>query len=149
MSNKKKIIDEYKKKIDFLKKHNKYYFIKDAPKVTDSKFDKVKKETLELVKKNPYLEKIINLSNIIGARPSSKFKKILHLKPMLSLSNAFDRNDMVDFLKKINNFLNLKKENLELFSEPKIDGISATLIYEKDYLLKVCQGETVLLERTF
>jgi DNA ligase (NAD+) len=136
MSNKKKIIDEYKKKIDFLKKHNKYYFIKDAPKVTDSKFDKVKKETLELVKKNPYLEKIINLSNIIGARPSSKFKKILHLKPMLSLSNAFDRDDMVDFLKKINNFLNLKKENLELFSEPKIDGISATLIYEKGLLVK-------------
>ena len=136
MSNKKKIIDEYKKKIDFLKKHNKYYFIKDAPKVTDSKFDKVKKETLELVKKNPYLEKIINLSNIIGARPSSKFKKILHLKPMLSLSNAFDRNDMVDFLKKINNFLNLKKENLELFSEPKIDGISATLIYDKGLLVK-------------
>ena len=136
MSNKKKIIDEYKKKIDFLKKHNKYYFIKDAPKVTDSKFDKVKKETLELVKKNPYLEKIINLSNIIGARPSSKFKKILHLKPMLSLSNAFNRDDMVDFLKKINNFLNLKKENLELFSEPKIDGISATLIYEKGLLVK-------------
>ena len=95
MSNKKKIIDEYKKKI------------KDAPKVTDSKFDKVKKETLELVKKNPYLKKIKNLSNIIGARPSSKFKKILHLKPMLSLNNAFDRNDMVDFLKKIKNFLNL------------------------------------------
>ena len=103
MSNKKKIIDEYKKKIDFLIKHNKYYFTKDAPKVTDSKFDKVKKETLELVKKNPYLKKIKNLSNIIGARPSSKFKKILHLKPMLSLSNAFDRNDMVDFLKKILN----------------------------------------------
>ncbi|MDB9744786.1 NAD-dependent DNA ligase LigA [Pelagibacteraceae bacterium] len=136
MSNKKKIIDEYKKKIDFLIKHNKYYFTKDAPKVTDSKFDKVKKETLELVKKNPYLKKIKNLSNIIGARPSSKFKKILHLKPMLSLSNAFDRNDMVDFLKKINNFLNLKKENLELFSEPKIDGISATLIYEKGLLVK-------------
>jgi DNA ligase (NAD+) len=136
MSDKKKIIDEYKKKIDFLKKHNKYYFTQDAPKVTDSEYDKVKKETLELAKKNPYLEKIINVSNIVGARPSNKFKKILHLKPMLSLSNAFDRNDMVDFLKKINNFLNLKKENLELFSEPKIDGISATLIYEKGLLVK-------------
>ena len=43
---------------------------------------------------------------------------------------------MVDFLKKINNFLNLKKENLELFSEPKIDGISATLIYERGSLVK-------------
>jgi len=136
MSSKKKIIVEYKKKINFLKKHNKYYFTQDAPKVSDSEYDKVKKETLELVKKNPYLDKIINASSIVGARPSNKFKKILHLKPMLSLSNAFDRGDMVDFLKKINNFLNLKKENLELFSEPKIDGISATLIYEKGSLVK-------------
>ena len=110
MSNKKKIINEYKKKIDFLIKHNKFYFTQDAPKITDAEFDKVKKETLELVKKNPYLDQIINVSSIVGARPSNKFKKILHLKPMLSLSNAFDRNDMVDFLKKINNFLNLKKE---------------------------------------
>ncbi len=136
MSNKKKIIVEYKKKIIFLKKHNKYYFTQDAPKVSDSEYDKVKKETLELVKKNPYLEKIINASSIVGAKPSNKFKKILHLKPMLSLSNAFDRSDMVDFLKKINNFLNFKKENLELFSEPKIDGISASLIYEKGSLVK-------------
>ena len=99
MSNKKKIIVEYKKKIDFLKKHNEYYFTQDAPKVSDSEYDKVKMETLELAKKNPYLEKIINASSIVGARPSNKFKKILHLKPMLSLSNAFDRSDMVDFLK--------------------------------------------------
>ena len=147
MSNKKKIINEYKKKIDFLIKHNKFYFTQDAPKITDYEFDKVKKETLELVKKNPYLEKIINVSSIVGARPSNKFKKILHLKPMLSLSNAFDRNDMVDFLKKINNFLNLKKENLELFSEPKIDGISATLIYEKGSLVKgLSRGDGVIGE---
>ncbi len=147
MSNKKKIINEYKKKINFLIKHNKFYFTQDAPKITDYEFDKVKKETLELVKKNPYLDQIINVSSIVGARPSNKFKKILHLKPMLSLSNAFDRNDMVDFLKKINNFLNLKKENLELFSEPKIDGISATLIYEKGSLVKgLSRGDGVIGE---
>ena len=56
---------------------------------------------------------------------------------MLSLSNAFDKNDMGDFLKKIKNFLNLKEKKIELFSEPKIDGISATLIYEKG---KLCKG---------
>ena len=55
---------------------------------------------------------------------------------MLSLSNAFDKNDMEDFIKKINNFLNTKNKNLELFCEPKIDGISATLIYEKGILTK-------------
>ena len=55
---------------------------------------------------------------------------------MLSLSNAFNLEDMKDFLKKINNFLNLSNKNLEIFSEPKIDGISATLIYENGILTK-------------
>jgi DNA ligase (NAD+) len=53
---------------------------------------------------------------------------------MLSLSNAFEENDMKDFVKKVNNFLNLSNEKLELFVEPKIDGISASLIYEKGVL---------------
>ena len=55
---------------------------------------------------------------------------------MLSLSNAFSKNDMIDFLKKINNFLNLNNETIELSSEPKIDGISASLIYENGVLTK-------------
>ena len=54
---------------------------------------------------------------------------------MLSLSNAFDTNDMIDF-QKINNFLNIKNINIELFAEPKIDGISATLIYDRGVLIK-------------
>ena len=67
---------------------------------------------------------------------SEKFKKIQHLKPMLSLSNAFDKSDMKDFLSKVNNFLNNENKNIELSSEPKIDGISATLIYENGSLTK-------------
>ena len=55
---------------------------------------------------------------------------------MLSLSNAFSDNDMEDFMKKLNNFLNEKNKFIELFSEPKIDGISSTLIYEKGILTK-------------
>ena len=55
---------------------------------------------------------------------------------MLSLSNAFDLNDMKDFQKKVNNFLLLKDKQFELFCEPKIDGISATLIYENGILTK-------------
>ena len=54
---------------------------------------------------------------------------------MLSLSNAFNKKDMEDFIK-INNFLNLKNENIEFISEPKIDGISATLVYENGKLVK-------------
>ena len=87
------------------------------------------------------------LDNNVGATPLNKFKKIHHLKPMLSLSNAFDRNDMKDFLKKINNFLNYKNKDIELFSEPKIDGISATLIYENGKLKRgLSRGDGIVGE---
>ena len=55
---------------------------------------------------------------------------------MLSLANAFDKKDMYDFDKKIRNFLNFSSKNIEYFSEPKIDGISATLIYKNGILIK-------------
>ena len=110
MSEKKKIQSEYIKKINLLKKYNKFYFINDAPQISDSEYDKIKKNLLELEKKNPYLKKLKNISNIIGAPPSNKFKKIRHLKPMLSLSNAFEKKDMEDFQKKINNYLNTQEK---------------------------------------
>ena len=136
MNEKDKIIKQFKSKVKSLKKHNKLYHLNDSPIISDSQYDKIKIDILELEKKYPYLEKIENINNIVGAKPSNKFKKIKHLRPMLSLSNAFNIDDMQDFLKKINNFLNKKNENIKLFSEPKIDGISATLIYEKGNLIK-------------
>ena len=136
MSKKNEIIKKFKDLISSLKQHNKLYFINDSPKITDSEYDILKKKIYDLEKKYPYLNKIEKVSSIVGAKPSNKFKKINHLIPMLSLSNAFDKNDMKDFMKKINNFLNLKNMGLELFTEPKIDGISATLIYEKGVLIR-------------
>ena len=134
MNEKDKVTRDYKKKIATLKKHNKLYFIKDSPEISDARYDQIKKELNSLEQKYPYLKSYGSVDNLVGATPSNKFKKVKHLKPMLSLSNAFDKKDMEDFLKKIKNFLNLKSENIEFFSEPKIDGISATLIYENGEL---------------
>ncbi len=136
MNSKEKIIEKYQSNIKNLKKHNDLYFNKDNPKISDAEYDKIKKETIELEKKHDFLKKIDSVKDIVGATPTNKFKKIKHLKPMLSLSNAFDKDDIVDFIKKINNFLNINKKDIEFFSEPKIDGISATLIYEKGILSK-------------
>ena len=131
-----KIIDNFKNKIKILKKHNQSYYAKDNPTISDAEYDIIKKELLALEKKYPYLKKITSVDKIVGTPPLNKFKKVKHLLPMLSLSNAFNLNDMKDFLKKINNFLNKKNEIIELFCEPKIDGISATLIYENGILVK-------------
>ena len=131
-----KLLKMHQLKIKDLKKHNNYYYNNDSPIINDFEYDKIKKELLELENKFPFLKKNESVSNIIGAKPLNKFNKIKHLKPMLSLSNAFNKDDMLDFQKKIINFLSLKDKKIELFAEPKIDGISATLIYEKGLLAK-------------
>ncbi len=136
MSKKSEIISLFKGKINILKKHNKYYYNEDNPKITDSEYDILKKEIFDLEKNHSYLKRLNLTSNIFGFKPANKFKKIKHLSPMLSLSNVFNKEDMGDFLKKIKNFLNLQNDSIELFSEPKIDGISATLIYENGKLTK-------------
>ncbi len=134
MTKQEKIKELYKEKIGKLNRYNRAYFEKDNPIISDQEFDKLKKELLELAKKYPFLKKIQNLDTLVGSKPSSKFDKVRHSKPMLSLNNAFEKEDMLDFKKKINNFLNNKSE-IQLSSEPKIDGISATLRYENGKLV--------------
>ncbi len=147
MLSKNTLLKEYKKKISEIKKHNSLYFNHDNPKISDKEYDDLKKEIILLENKHLFLKKLNLLSTIVGAKPTNKFKKIQHLKPMLSLSNAFDKKDMFDFVKKIKNFLNINKENVELFSEPKIDGISATLIYQNGKLIRgLSRGDGVIGE---
>jgi len=135
MKNKKEIIKLFNKKIKYLNKHNKLYFTDDNPEISDSEYDKIKKETTKLKEEHSFLKEL-KTGITVGAPPSNKFKKIKHLLPMLSLSNAFEIDDMRDFLKKINNYLKFENKQIELLSEPKIDGISATLIYEKGVLIR-------------
>ncbi len=142
-----KILKQYKEKIKELIKHNDLYFNNDNPKISDSEYDKLKGEILILEKKYSFINKLSLSKKIIGSKPSNKFKKTKHLLPMLSLSNAFEKKDMEDFLKKVKNFLNLKDNKIELFSEPKIDGISATLIYEHGILKKgLSRGDGIIGE---
>ena len=129
------IINNFKKKINFFKKQNRIYFANDNPQISDAEYDKIKIELLELEKNYPYLKKIGSVEKIIGSAPSNKFKKVKHLKQAI-LSNAFNKSDMINFTKKIQNFLNYENKDIELFCEPKIDGISATLIYENGKLIK-------------
>ena len=148
MKDNKKIVKEYKEKIKVLKKHNKLYFSDDKPQITDSEYDHIKKEIIDMEKQFPFLEKkSFSSSKIVGSKPSNKFQKIKHLKAMLSLSNAFNKNDIVDFLKKVNNFLNVSSKFIDLFAEPKIDGISASLTYEKGNLIKgLSRGDGIIGE---
>jgi len=120
----------YIKKINELKKHDKAYFKHDNPIISDKDYDEIKTEILNLEKKYEYLKSKDSPSQKVGYEPSGKFKKIEHDIPMLSLANAFSKENIEDFLKKVKNFLNKKDSEKIIFSaEPKIDGISASLKY--------------------
>ena len=121
---------DYLKRIKKFKDYNKTYYEKSKPVVSDSEFDKLKIEILELEHKYNFLKSSNSPSKIVGYKPSKNFKKVKHKIPMLSLGNAFNEQDLKNFEKKILNFLSLKSTDKIVYSaEPKIDGISASLIY--------------------
>ncbi len=130
----KNIKQNYQNKINEFKKHNKLYYENSSPKISDKEFDKLKKEILELEKKYTSLKSNFSPSQVVGFKPSKNFLKLKHRQQMLSLSNAFKKEDLVNFEKKILNFLN-EKIYLEYSVEPKIDGISASLTYKKGILI--------------
>ena len=129
--NKKKILSDYKKKIKSLIEYNKSYYDANKSLVTDKEYDELKKDILILESNYSFLDSKNSPSKTVGFKPSKNFQKLPHKVPMLSLSNAFDKDDLINFEKRILNFLSKDKNfNLSYSTEPKIDGISASLIYK-------------------
>ena len=135
--NKNLIKKKYKEKLKLLNYHNKKYYDENNSQISDAKFDELKKEIVELENKFDYLKSKNSPQIQVGFKPSKNFKKVSHRVPMLSLANAFDKKDLENFKKKILNYLNKTNEFKIVFSaEPKIDGISASLIYKNGKFLK-------------
>mgnify|MGYP000247344124 CR=1 FL=1 len=126
-----KINQKYLEKIRLFQKYNKHYYNLNQPLVDDSEFDKLKLEIIDLEKQYKFLNHKDSPSNSVGFKPSKIFKKIKHKTAMLSLGNAFSEEDLINFEKKILNFLNNETGlNIDYSAEPKIDGISASLLYK-------------------
>ena len=134
---KKKIKSEYNQKIKLINDYNENYYDKSKPLVEDKEYDELKKDILLLEKNYTFLSSANSPSKIVGYKPSKNFKKALHRVPMLSLANAFTEDDLLNFEKKILNFIS-EKENFEISysAEPKIDGISASLTYRNGNFIK-------------
>ena len=126
--NEKKIKQNYLNKIKELQKHNRLYYNDSSPILSDKKYDELKKEIINIEKKYKYLRNNLSPSITVGFKPSKNFIKSKHRVQMLSLSNAFNEEDLINFEKKIINYLN-DDINFEYSVEPKIDGISASLTY--------------------
>src|SRR6056300_1597825 len=141
--NKKKIEKEYKKRIELINDYNKNYYDLSKPLVSDKEYDDLKNSIFILESKYSFLNSEKSPSKVIGFKPSKNFKKITHRAPMLSLANAFGREDLINFEKKILNFLSKNDDfNLSYSAEPKIDGISASLIYKNgEFKIGLSRGD--------
>ena len=112
--------------------HDKLYYQNDAPEIDDASYDRLRRRLEGLVQRFPELRKISPTLQRVGTTPSPSFSKVTHREPMLSLANAFDDADVNDFLLRVGRFLSLDiAQGIEIVAEPKIDGVSASLRYEK------------------
>ncbi len=133
----KKLKQKYFEKIKLINHYNKKYFDENVSVINDADYDLLKKEIISLEKKYSYLSHKDSPSKKVGHKPSKVFKKISHKVPMLSLGNAFSEEDLINFEKKIQNYLTDYNQNeIEYSAEPKIDGISASLIYKDGFFVK-------------
>ncbi|TNE58556.1 MAG: NAD-dependent DNA ligase LigA [Alphaproteobacteria bacterium] len=116
--------------------HDKRYHQEDAPVISDAEYDALRQRYLALEERFPEFAVKGGPGDKVGAAPLEKFGKVKHAKSMLSLDNAFDDGDVEDFAERVRRFLSLSdKDELAFTAEPKIDGLSASLRYEKGELI--------------
>lgn len=129
--------EEAKKEINFLseqiKEHNKAYYLDDSPTISDAEYDQLFQKLQKIEEQFPELVDISSPTQTVGATIQDKFTKHEHKQAMLSLSNCFSKEDLIDFIDRIKRFLSIN-EFPEIFCEPKIDGVSFSITYENGKL---------------
>ena len=132
---KEEVIKKLKELASKIEYHNNLYYNNDNPEISDAEYDKLRIDNDELEKKFPDFALVNSPSKKVGAELSSEFKKVEHKVPMLSLGNTFTIKDVENYIDKTKRFLQMDKSiDLEFLAEPKIDGLSATLIYKNGKL---------------
>ena len=116
--------------------HNKKYHQDNNPSISDAEYDELVREAIEIEKEFPEFKQTNSPTDIVGSAPLEGFAKIQHKIPMLSIQNAKNIDEVNNWVDGLKNFLLLEdKEEIEFIAEPKIDGLSATLIYDKGELI--------------
>lgn len=129
----KAIIDQIQSIREQINLHNKKYYVDDNPTISDGEYDLLYQKLQKLEEEFPELITDDSPTQRVGSFVQEKFEKHQHIKPMFSLSNAFDENDINNFVNKIKRYLNIDYLP-EIICEPKIDGLSFSLTYENGKL---------------
>ena len=119
-----------------IRKHDRAYYQEDAPRISDAAYDALRQRLEAIEARFPLLVRPDSPTRQVGAAPSGKFGEVRHARPMLSLGNAFNDDDVTDFAARVRRFLGLSEsDEVRFTAEPKIDGLSASLRYEKGELV--------------
>ena len=123
--------------------HDEHYHSRDAAEVSDAEYDALRRRNDAIEARFPDLVRDDSPSHRVGAAPSAGFAKVAHAAPMLSLGNAFDAGDVIDFYARVRRFLGLDvDEPVEVVAEPKIDGLSISLRYQDGrFVLGATRGD--------
>jgi DNA ligase (NAD+) len=117
-------------------RHDQLYHDRDEPEISDADYDALVRENRELEARFPELIRPDSPSTRLGSAPTSSLAKVAHARPMLSLDNAFDAEEVEDFVARVRRFLSLPAdEPIAFTAEPKIDGLSCSLRYEDGALV--------------
>jgi DNA ligase (NAD+) len=117
-------------------RHDRLYHDQDAPEISDAQYDALVRENRDLEDRFPQLVRADSPSKRLGAVPGTALAKVAHARPMLSLDNAFSDEEVFDFVRRVRRFLSLPDaEPVVLTAEPKIDGLSCSLRYERGALV--------------
>ena len=125
-------IDRVNELRELINQNNYQYYVKDDPAVPDAEYDRLMQELLSLEKDDPELVTKDSPSQRVGAKPLDSFSEIKHEVPMLSLNNAFDKEEMTAFDNRVREIL--KQEQIEYVGETKFDGLAVSLLYENGVL---------------
>ena len=133
-------VEELTRLADEIAAHDIRYHQEDEPAISDADYDALKRRNAEIEARFPALVRDNSPSLKVGAARAAQFAPVVHGVPMLSLDNAFEGEEVVDFVARVRRFLKLEpSEPVAFTAEPKIDGLSASIRYEKGVMV---QGAT-------
>lgn len=145
-------LDNIKKKIEKMRedilKYNQYYYTNNESLISDVEYDNLIKELKELEEEYPQFKNVESPTEKVGATNlrESKFQKVTHKKPMLSLSNTYNEGEIGDFIERVRKLIPEDKE-LKYALELKLDGLSISVQYEKGKLVRgVTRGDGAIGE---
>ena len=123
--------------------HDQRYYRDDAPRISDGEYDALRQRNAAIENNFPNLKRKDSPSDRVGATPATGFGKVKHRRPMLSLDNAFNDDDVYEFVVRVRKFLGLADgDDVNLVAEPKIDGLSASVLYKKGkFVLGATRGD--------